>query len=139
MAVALPNGSAILFSVEDPEDPGTFITIGCQRDGSWDENQSTIDVSCKDSRAMEIEAGRYSGSLSVDIVYDPEDPAYLICRDAVRNGDKTKFTRVENGTAIEEVDAVITSLSHAAPDQDAAIVSLSADTDGIWVAVPEGP
>lgn len=134
MADLLPNGAAVILALEDPAMPGTFITLGCQRDGSWDENQATIDVSCKDSRNMRVRPGRYSGSISVELVYDPADPAYVIARDSVRTGTLVRFLRTEDGVATEETDAVITAMSYTAPDQDTATVSLSADIDDQWVA-----
>lgn len=129
----LPNGSAITFGVEDPLNPGTFIELGCQKDSDWEEARAAIDVSCKDARAMTVRPGQYSGSWSIELVYNPADPAYVICRDHVRGGETlARILRTEDGAAVEEIDVLITSLSHTAPYEDAATVSISADTSGEW-------
>lgn len=124
----------ILANIGTPETP-SYMVVGCQRDATWEESSDTIDVSCKDSRAQRVLAGRYSGTLSLDALYIPDDEAFLALQTANRNGDLILLARQEAGVVIETVSAKVDSLSEAFPDQDAATVSASFTFDGYPIPV----
>lgn len=130
--MALPNGTAIILSIQTDDSPSTFTAVGCQGDASFSESQDTIDVSCKDSRATALEPGRYSSSVDLEFVYDPDDAAYAVIKTSVRTGTKVVLLRTEDGTAFEQASAIVTKLDTDAPDQDAAKVKISASIDGEW-------
>ncbi len=106
--------------------------VGCQRDVTFEETTEEIDVSCKTSRAKRVLAGRYSSTISLDSLYIPSNAAYQALKDAMRNGMLIQVLRQESGVAFEEATALVTSLSEAGPDQDAATVSISMTIDGEW-------
>jgi hypothetical protein len=122
------NGADILILIE-----GTL--VGSQRDASFEEANESIDASSKDSRAKRVEYGRYSASFSLESVYVPTDAAYILLLAAVRDGTKVTVRRQEEGSALEEAEAVLTGMSIAAPDQDIATVSISGEIDGEWAEV----
>ena len=130
------NGTDILLLVNT----GTalvpvYVAVGSQRDATFGETNEAIDMSSKDSRAKRVLAGRYTAEITMEALYVPSDTAFLALKDAMRNGTLIKVVREESGVSIEEVNAVVTDLSQAAPDQDAATVSIGLAIDGEWVEI----
>ena len=128
------NGTDILVLVNT----GTTLipvyeVVGCQRDVTFEETTDEIDVSCKNSRAKRVLAGRYSSSISLDALYIPTDAAYQALKDAMRGGTLIKVVRQESGVAFEEATALVTSLSEAGPDQNEATASIAMTIDGEWL------
>jgi len=122
------NGADILILIDDE-------LVGSQRDATFEESNESIDASSKDSRAKRVEYGRYSGTCSLDALYVPTDAAYIALKNAMRDADKVTVLRQEEGASLEEAEAIITSMSEAAPDQDMVTVSLSFEVDGEWAEV----
>ena len=108
--------------------------VGSQRDVTIDEATAEIDVSSKDQREMRVLPGRYDSSLSLDALYVPAGTAYLALQAAMRAGTFVEVVVLEDGVVTESADAIVTSLSRAAPDQDAATVSIGLRIDGAWVS-----
>lgn len=108
--------------------------VGSQRDCSFEEQTATIDMSSKDSRAQRVDPGRYSATMSLDALYVPTDTAYASLLAAMRNGTKVEVVVVEDGSALESADAVVTNLSKAAPDQGETTVSAQLTIDGEWTS-----
>lgn len=106
--------------------------VGSQRDVTIDETTDEIDVSSKDSRAMRVLPGRYGTTISLDALYVPDDAAFIALQNAMRNGDFVEVVRIEEGVVVESADAIVTSLSRAGPDQDAATASIALRVDGFW-------
>jgi len=128
------NGTDILVLVNT----GTTLipvyeVVGCQRDVTFEETTDEIDVSCKNSRAKRVLAGRYSSSISLDALYIPTDAAYQALKDAMRSGTLIKVVRQELGVAFEEATALVTSLSEAGPDQNEATAAIAMTIDGEWL------
>jgi hypothetical protein len=119
------NGADVLILVEGD-------LLGCQRDVSIEETNESIDMSCKDSRARRVIAGRYASTMTLDQVYVPTCTAYLALKTAMRAGDLIQLMVQEEGVITESAMANITSMSKAAPDQDAVVISMSFDIDGEW-------
>jgi len=123
------NGTDILILINGE-------VVGSQRDASFEETNEEIDVSSKTGgRHSHTEYGRYSATGSFDALYVPSDTAYLAIKAAVRAGTKVTVRRQEEGAALEECEAVLTSLRGEAPDQDAATISVSYTLDGEWEEV----
>lgn len=124
----------ILVNVGTVETP-SYVAVGCQRDATIEEASDTIDVSCKDSRAQRVLAGRYSGTISLDALYIPDDQAWQVLKAANRAGDLVLIAREELGVVTETFPAKVDSLSQAFPDQGEATVSASFTVDGFPTAV----
>jgi TP901-1 family phage major tail protein len=128
------NGTDILLMVNtgSPSVP-VYEVVGSQRDATFGETNETIDVSSKDTgRGKRVLAGRYTSEITMDALYVPSDAAYQALKNALRDGTLIKVVRQESGASMEQADAVVTDLSQAAPDQDAATVSIGLAIDGLW-------
>ena len=130
------NGTDLLI-LANTGTPGVpaYSVVGCQRDASIDEASATIDVSCKDSRAQRVLPGRYSGTISIDALYVPDDAAYQALKNANRDGTLILIAREENGVVTETVPAKIDSIGGKFPDQAEAAISISLTIDGFWTEV----
>ncbi len=130
------NGADVLLYVNTGTEVSPVLTaVGSQRDVSFEETTEIVDVSSKDSRSKRVIGGRYGASVTLDALYVPDDAAYLALKGAMRSGELILIRRQEEGSNIEEADALITSLSETGPDQDAATVSISLTIDGDWSEV----
>lgn len=130
------NGSDVLLLANTGTDESpTYVAVGCQRGVTFEETNEEIDMSCKDSRAKRVIAGRYTAALSMDAVYVPDNTAYLALKTALRDGELILVRREEEGVAIEEAHALITSMSSEFPDQDAATISIDMTIDDGWTEV----
>ena len=136
MTEAGMSGSDILLLVNTgtPDVPA-YEVVGSQRDVTFDEATEVIDFSSKAGRARRVGPGRYSASLSLDALYVPDDAAYLALKGAMRDGELILVARQEDGVTTETADALITSMSEAAPDQAEATISISMEIDGEWTEV----
>lgn len=130
------NGTDILVLINTGT-PGVpvYEVLGSQRDVTFEETNDEIDVSSKASRKKRVLAGRYSCNISLDAMYVPSDAAYQALKAALRNGTLIKILRQEEGVALEEANAIVTAMSEAGPDQDAATVSITFAIDDGWVEV----
>lgn len=122
------NGADVLVLIDG-------VLVGSQRDVTFDESNEVIDLSSKNSRARRVEYGRYSATVSLELLYVPTDAGRIALATASRDGTKVTLRRQEEGSALEEATAVVASYSAAAPDQDAATVSVSFEIDGEWAEV----
>lgn len=121
------NGTDILVLVDGD-------VVGSQRGATFEETTAEIDMSSKDAREMEVIGGRYSATVSLDALYVPADDGYGRLQAAMRNGSLITVIRQEVGAVLESAAALVTSLSTAAPDQDAATIAASLRISGPWVA-----
>lgn len=135
MTDVLPNGTAVLLLVESAT-PGTFVALEGQGDLSISESVAAIDTSSKDSPARTVAGGRYETSGSITLLYKPSATAQGLLKDAFRNRELIKLRVSEDGTAVEGIDALITSHNLDAPDQDRTDISIDFEGSGEWVAVP---
>lgn len=122
------NGTDILVLIEG-------VVMGSQRDVTFDETTDAIDVSSKDGRARRVLPGRYASDVTFDALYVPSDTAYQSLKDAMRLGTFVTVRRQESGVALEDAEAIVTSLSDKGPDQAEATVSIGLAIDGDWVEV----
>lgn len=130
------NGTDILLlaNTGTPSVP-VYEAVGEQRDATIDEASATIDISSKESRNQRVLAGRFSGTISLDALYVPDDAAYQALRDANRAGDLILVARQESGTVTWLVSAKIDSISEKFPDQAEATISISMTIDDEWQEV----
>lgn len=126
------NGSDILVQIEAPADSGNYVTVGSQRGATFAETTAPIDMNSKESRLSYINPGRYSSTVSLESMYIPSASGYAALASAMRNGEYVRLRRRERGATLESAQAVVTSLSLAAPDQDAAIASAEFQLNGGW-------
>lgn len=130
------NGADVLVLVDTGVSAPTFVVAAGQRDVTFEESNSLIDVSSKDSgREEEVLMGRLTQSVSLDMLFIDGDSGYNALKDASRNGTAVKLRRRFQGSDVEEADAFVETRSESFPDQDAGIVSLSFRVTGQWSPV----
>jgi TP901-1 family phage major tail protein len=105
------RGVDILIQVESTVTPGTYVSIGGQRNATFSEEAETIDITSKMSDGYtENDYGLGSWSISCDGVYVIGGAQLTALRDAQRNKTKVKCRWVETGnTQVEEGFAVVSS------------------------------
>lgn len=130
--MALNGTSVLLLANTGTAESPTYEAVGSQRGVTFDEATAEIDVSSKNSRAKKVLPGRYSGSLSLDALYVPDDAAYAALKTAMRDGTLILVAREESDVVTETVDALITTMSSGFPDQGEATISLACTIDGFW-------
>lgn len=128
------NGSEVLVLV-DTDGAGNFIAVGSQTNASISESNGIRDASSKEQRERKVEYGRYEATISFDALYIIGDVAHAALKVAMRTGTKIKLREQEAGVAVEEVSAVITSMTRDFPDQDNATIAMEAAIDGAIVPV----
>lgn len=128
------NGTDTLVLV-DIDGLGDFVVVGSQRNMSVDESNAVIDESSKDARERKVSAGRYEATMSFDALFVPNTSFFQALKDALRNGTSIKIRIQEAGTAVEEVTAIITSMTREFPDQEEATISLEAAIDGAFTVL----
>jgi TP901-1 family phage major tail protein len=111
------NGSAVLLIVNGTE-------VACQTGLSIEENNELIDASHKQSTYASYIYGRGEGSLSLEALYVPTDAGFQALRTAFKNKQPVTVRISENGTAVEEAEALIESMSREYPDNEVATISV---------------
>lgn len=119
------NGSDVLLLVEG-------VAVGSQRDVTFEETTAEIDMSSKDSRAFRVIGGRYKSTVTLDALYVPDDASYVALKAAMRAGTLIQINRQEDDAILESANALVTSISEAAPDQDGATISVGLTIDDEW-------
>jgi len=132
------NGSNILVLLDlgTAETPDYQI-IGCQRDSTFEEASDSIDESCKASRSMRVDPGRFSASISLDYLFVRGRADQVALKNANRNGQKIILARSESGVITQRAIAKIDSISEVFTDQGESVVSLACTLDGfirdVWI------
>lgn len=127
------NGTDILVNVETAV-PGTYVAVGSQRGCTVNETTAVVDESSKDARGFVGSAGRYSCTISCNALYISDDAAYLLLQAAMRDGTNIMIEMSDDGTDVENINAICTALSHDFPDQGEGIVSAEFQCSGDWTA-----
>ena len=127
------NGTDVLLLVNTgtPSVP-VYTAAGSQRDVSFDESNSEIDLSSKDSRAFQGDYGRYKATLTLDQLYVPDDAGYLALKAACRNGTKILVAKQVEEVTTETANAIVTSVGERDPDQAPSTISVGLTIDGVW-------
>jgi len=130
------NGADVLILVNTgtPLIPN-YEAVGSQRDCTIVENTANRDSSSKDSRAQRVDPGRYSSTITLEALYIPTDNGYEALLAAMRDGEKILIRVEQEGTEIEEADAVINTLTKNHPDQETSTFTADFTVDGFWTVV----
>ncbi len=128
------NGNEVLI-LADTDGAGTYAAVASQTEASIDESNDVIDQSSKDARERKVAAGRYEANISFGALFVPNDVAFGALKNALRTGTLIKLREQEQGSAVAEYDAIITSMTRDYPDQDNASISLEAAVNGPVVVI----
>ena len=129
------NGSLIVLQVNT----GTvavpvWTTVGSQRDTTNSGSLALIDASSKDSRNEVVQAGRWTGELTLTHLYVPGAAEQQLLRNANRNGTVIQVRTFEDGVAKERADGVVTEYSENHPDMDVSSAEVTVHISNGWVA-----
>jgi hypothetical protein len=94
-----------------------------------------IDVTSKDEKHKKYIHGKHDGTAEQEGFYVPSDVAYQLLKSAKVNDDFVYLRRDEDGTSVEEVEALITTMAGDAPDGDGSTMSISYQLNGDWEVV----
>ncbi len=119
------RGTDILLKIGDD-------IIGGQRNLALDRTADAIDMSSKQDGDARNEQGRRSSSLTVDVLYDPTDSAYVSLETAYEGRTKITAYKVENGAVTKTSQCIVTNIGEAHPDNGASVVSVGLTLDGGW-------
>jgi hypothetical protein len=129
------NGFDVIVVVQEPAGTGNFVPIASQRGVTFAEKTNPIDISSKERREGVYLPGRYTSTITLEHLYIPTSSGYSKLSHAMRAGTYVTLKRKELGSDVETVNAVVTGLSEAFPDQDAAVVSADFQVSGAWASV----
>lgn len=130
------NGSAVLLLVNTGTDQSPIWTaVGVQTGLTRETTRNLIEVSGKDDDHTKWVYGRRDDTVSLEAVYVPDDAGVQALRQALEQKQVIKIRRSEDGTAVEEADALIKSISEEWPDNDKSTVSVDLQLNSEWTAV----
>jgi len=126
------NGKNVLIHVEDLDNPGTYLLVAKQKDGSISRSKGTIDATTKDSGGWEeSEHGLKSWSQSVEQAYMKDDVGYLTIERAYNEGLDLNIRVVGlSDTHNYEGKAIIETLDVSFPNNDIISASYSLKGNG---------
>jgi len=123
MSLEKTSGTPIMLSV----DVGTeaWRVVGAQKDATLDRGVGTIDITNKQSAGNEEHlVGNKNWSVSFSALLIEDDEGWLAIEAAFDAGDQLSYKLVTPGFDYKGT-ATVESMSLAAPDQDAAVASLT--------------
>lgn len=119
------NGAQVLILVNTSTTATpTYVAVAEQTGLSLETSRNLIEVSSKNNDHATFVYGRQSDKLSLEAMYVPSDAAMSALQDAMENKTSIKIRRSEDGTSVEEADALVASIKKDFPDQDASKVSV---------------
>ena len=129
------SGTTVLVLVETST--GVFTAVGSQRDASIDRTGDFLDGSSKDSNDEEGQPGRRGSTVTLDACYVEDDAAYLKLVSLYESDPPAlcKLRKSEDGTDVQEADAVITAIGQRHPDNDISTVAMSFRVTGGWTTL----
>lgn len=111
---------------------GTYEAVAEQTGVSWESTRNLIEATSKDDGHTKWIYGKADDTLSLEAAYVPEDTAYQAIKTAMDAGETVVLRRSENGTDIEEAEALVSSISYDGPDNDKATCSISFQLNESW-------
>lgn len=136
MATDRMNGNDVLMLVNTgtPESP-VYAELTGQRDMSMGRTRPWIDLGAKGDDVEVGSVGRRSYPLTVDVIYDPTDTAYLALVAAFEAKETILVRRSELGIDVEEAEAHILDMTMKAPQEAASVVAVQLRVTGGWSVV----
>ena len=128
-------GAEVVIKVENPPGSGIFVYLSGQTNAAFQAQAAEIDASSKDSTESVYLPGRFNQTLTLDALYIPGLPEFIVLRTAQRNRQVVKIRRAELGSDTEECDAVITSMSETFPDNAASTINVQFRVASPWAGV----
>lgn len=131
------SGTTILVQIENPASPGTYRTIGSQRDVSRDRNADFIDFSSKASYDQTGIGGQRSSSVTLDALFVEDDAAFVDLETAYETDPPLAvvLNMTKDGSNWERATAYVTSIGERHPHNDGSVVSVTFQVSGGWTSI----
>lgn len=113
------SGADILLLAEDPANPGTYLEAAKQTDLTRDKSANMIETTSKQDDHTDYIYGKKDDTVSLDALFVPNDAGQQALKDAIDNEDRIKIRRSEDGTEVEEADALVENVSETFSDNSA--------------------
>lgn len=129
------NGTQVLLMVFDAtanEGAGEYVSVAEQTGLSMEESVNLIEASSKESDHTKWLYGKSDGTLSLEALYVPNDRGLALLKQAKKERKPILVRRDEAGQPIEQVEALIETISTEFPDNDNATVSVDLQLNGNW-------
>lgn len=110
----------------------TDVSVGGQRNVSFNAEQSVIDTSAKGDAESTFIAGRTTHTVDLDALYINSNTAYDALSTAMEDQTSVTLHRYRNGSWVASATAFVTSLSRSHPDMEVATVTASLQISGTW-------
>ena len=125
----------VLVPVDDGSGATEYIPVAEQTSLSMENTHNLIDASSKDNTHTKWLYGKEDNTLSLEALYVPGDKALKALKDAKKNREKVILRRSEEGTEVEEAEALIETISYEWPDNDNSTVSVDFQLNEAWQEV----
>jgi len=128
------SGSDVLLYADVSDSSGVdLMTIGGQRNVTFEESHPKINLSSKDTGRVEDGiSGRGTRTVTLDGLVLASDSALDALKDASRNGTKIYVARIKDGAEVERAQGIITTRSESFPDNAESTVSVTIDLVEEW-------
>lgn len=124
------TGIDILIQVEDPETPGTFITLGGQRGLTLNRTTNIVTANHKTSGGWDVGlATTRAWGIEADALLLESDDAYDALQDAWENSVPVQV-RIKDGNKLRTGIAYIADFPEEAPPDDMATISVTLQGNG---------
>ncbi|MDQ1003965.1 TP901-1 family phage major tail protein [Neobacillus niacini] len=114
-----------------PTGVADWTVVGGQQSATFSEEVEAIDTTTKSDTGYDYVPGRYGWTVSCDGLYVKNDEGYTALKTAMRQGKKVKLRIQEEGQAVEEGLAIITSKELEAGYEESATYSVEFQGVGI--------
>lgn len=128
------DGAQVLVLVPVDDGTGTmeYKPVAEQTSLSVENTHNLIEATSKDSTHTKWLYGKEDDTMSLEALYVPDDQAMKAIRDAKKNREMVILRRSENGTEVEEAEALIETMSYEWPDNDNSTVAVDFQLNESW-------
>lgn len=127
------DGAKVLVMVNTGTDVSpTWTAVGEQTELSAESTVNLIEVTSKDDGHTKWLYGVSDDTVTLSSMYVPDDAAMEALRTAKKNKATVIIRRTLDGTAIEEAEALIESISDTWPNNDASTTEVSFQLNEEW-------
>jgi TP901-1 family phage major tail protein len=125
----------LIYANTGTEATPVWTKVGAQRGFTLEETADNFETTSKDSgKNREYEYSYNSSTVSLNGVYIPSDAGLTALKDAQRTHTKILIQTYEEGVAVEEANALVTSRTIEGPHDDVGTYSVELQISGGWTA-----
>lgn len=130
------DGAQVLLLVNTGTDASpNYVEVGQQTNLSKETTRNLIETTSKEDDHQKFIYGKQGDTVTLESLYVPNDSAMSALRDANDNKNNIKIRRKEQGSEVEEADALVETISDEWPDNDNSTTSVDLTLDGAWTSI----